>query len=129
MTQYPDLIEASFIHEIELRRFGINQYGRITYDDFGEPVDLEAQTNYLSWTFFGKADYKSLEDDMQSNAGARSDEKEKLEVLVGENEDIQIGDVLIYPIGSGDSYRVMKDYRESSKRRVILAINENKITK
>ncbi len=124
-----NLVEAAMTDLLELRRFGINENGVIEYDDFHEPVNLKAQTNYLSSTFYGKVEKQTLENDSESRVGGRSDDKEYIQVQVPYDLDILEGDILIYPVDSGFSYRVIKDFYEVSlKRRTITATNEDKIT-
>lgn len=126
-----NIVEATMMDIIEIRRFGIKQDGtKITYDDFGEPVDLLAQQNYKTWTIKVDMDYESLENDENSNIGGRSDSKEMLVFDVMLAEDIMENDVIIYPINSNHTFRVKKDYSMPKRsRRKIYAISEVKSTK
>lgn len=120
------IIEATMQDIIEIRRFGITQDGtKITYDDFGEPVDLNAQQNYKSWTIKVDMDFESQENDEESYVGGRSSDKESIVFDVVLTEDIQENDVIVYPAFSNTSFRVKKDYAMPKRlRRKITAISE-----
>lgn len=125
------LVDASMQDLIEIRRFGIIQNGTpITYDDFGEPVNLLAQQNYKTWQIKVDMDFEDQLNDEKSNVGGRPATAETLSFGVTMTEDIIENDVVIYPIGSNKTYRVKEDKIIPKKlRRIIKCISEVKTTK
>ena len=124
------IIEASFVDEIERRRFGVNVDGVITYDEFGEPIYLNGQVNYLSLVILCNIDAKTEENDEKSSVGGRGSNKEYIKIEVSMTADIMEGDLIIYPVGSNDAYRVRKDVRTiKNKKRFIFAYGEVRSTK
>ena len=125
-----NVIEASFVDQIEVRRFGLNNGVQIAYDEFGEPIDLSAQQNYTSYIHNCTIEVLTEENDEKSAVGGRGSSKEYMKINVSLTADIVENDLIVYPIGSNDVYRVRKDYREmKNKKRFIFAYGEVRSTK
>lgn len=128
-NDFTDIIEATFEHMLERRRFGVNSSGVITLDVFREPIVLEAQTNYLSENFPCRVDEKTEENDNSSENGGRGNDFEHLKIQISRTADILENDVIIFPIGSNDTYRVIKDINlETIPKRYIYCTKEFRAT-
>lgn len=126
-----NLIEGSMIDEIELRRFGLSASGTVLeFDDFGDPTNINDSQTYYSLTFKAKVEMKTEENDESSNAGGISSPKEYMLAVIPLDLEIYENDILIYPIGSNDAYRVRSiSLEQSKKRRTIKSYREFKSIK
>lgn len=124
------IVEGSFSHDIEVRRFGVNGSGVITYDEFGEPIDLNAQTNYISYILPCTIEMYDEENDEKSHVGGRPSKNEYMYFQVSLTADIIENDLVFYPPYSNNSYRVQKDRQMlSNGKRMIYAYYEVRSTK
>lgn len=129
-NDFTAIIEATFEHLLERRRFGVNSSGVISLDIFREPINLDAQVNYLSEVFRCRVEEKTEENDDNSENGGRGNDFEHLKILISKTADILENDVIIYPIGSNDTYRVVKDINiETIPKRYIYCTKEFRATK
>jgi hypothetical protein len=104
------IVLATMLDEIEVRRFGMIQDGTpIVNDGFGEPVNMEAQQNYKSWIIKVDIDAENQENQESSAIGGRSGTNENIVFYCVITEDLQENDLVIYPIGSNNSFRIRKD--------------------
>lgn len=124
-----NLIESTRTDTITIRRFGINSDGAIEYDIYGEPINLNAQQNYLELYLTVRMYTQDEINDEESKIGGKPDDKEYIMFEVGLTDDIQQNDIVEYPQNSNKTYRVTNDKtlaRES--KRVIKAYYEYKAT-
>ena len=130
---YPDAFQV--------RRFGINDDGRILYDDFGEPEDLSAQINYKQFIQYGRIkaihnkndeilDNGGVATSRNSHIGGRTSPRSIIKFYIPLNTNVKENDVIIFPINTQESYRVRDiAYDSTAGRQIFTAIFESKISR
>lgn len=124
-----------------VRRFGLNNAGRIVYDDFGEPVDLTAQINFIEFIQFGRIkslhnkneemiDDRGISTNRTSHIGGRTSTKATLTMFIPLETNIQENDIVIFPTNTLETYRVRDiGYDTHAGRKVFTAIFESKTSR
>lgn len=94
--------------QFKRRRMGVNSSGNaITYDIFGEPTSGVTDV-YNDLLINGMLSKKKIGNDEKSNIGGFSDTnmKKGIDIIVSRNADVLRNDLIEYPIGSNDWFRV-----------------------
>lgn len=125
------IVESTFNDIIEVRRFGLDQnQAQITYDDFGEPINLSSQQNYYSFLIRCKIEVEEERNDENSTVGGRVRDISKMDFGVSLDENLMLNDIVVYPPYSNQTYRVINDFPLINRfKRQIIAINDDKSTK
>lgn len=109
------------------RRFGITQDNiPVEFDLYGEPIEIcdgLTENPYNDLKIYGDVTKRKLSNDDDSKIGGRDDDmRQLLQINFPSDTDVKKNDVLLYPVGSGDSYIVRDMYYSGVTNEIIRVI-------
>lgn len=119
-NQYKDWFDINSV-DVLVKRFNVG--GIVELDMYGEPINSDE--TIATFEIKAKFDKQVVQNSMTSNIGGITDvNKEFIVLQIKLNEDVQENDLLEYPIGSNDWYKVEQFLFKTQRTKYLKAYAE-----